>query len=317
MNDDPDENPYTFVIQGTGAVIPTATPTNTPTPTNTATNTPTSTPTPTNTATSTPTITPTPTNTPTPVSNLIYVSSSRNGRVDSLRYRDEDILLYNGPTNSWELLFDGSDVGVSNADLDAFDLLDDGSILMSFDKPIRFPDLGIIDDSDIVRFNPIQLGNSTIGTFELSFDGSAVALTAGSEDIGAATLDWAGDLYLVTKGHFSATSLTAIQGDDDDIFGCRLSATGETSTNCTFFAFFDGDNVRFNRAIDGISLGSATIPPLVAARTMQSNDDEPEPFEVFPDDLVNDDEEFDSFDEAQADETPQEDNQIYLPLINR
>jgi hypothetical protein len=298
-----------------------------------------------------------------------------------LRYRDEDILLYNGLTNGWELLFDGSDVGVSNADLDAFDLLADGSILMSFDKPIRFPELGIVDDADLVQFNPIQLGNNTIGTFarffdgsavelttgsedidaiaymadgsllistygtarvgalraqdedllrfipttlgattagswELYFDGSAVALNAGSEDIGAATLDWAGDLYLVTKGRFSAASLTAIQGDDDDLFGCRVSATGETSTSCTFFAFFDGDTLRFNRAIDGISLGSATSDRLVA-RTTQLTADDPEPFEVFPDDLVNDDAEFDGFDEAQTDETPQEDDQIYLPFITR
>ena len=393
------------------AVPPTATATDTPTntpvsPTATATDTPTNTPvSPTETATETPTNTPmpptatatatatntsvsptetateTPTNTPVPSNDLVYFSSSSNGRVDRLSYQDEDILLYDRTTNRWQLYFDGSDVRVGNADLDAFALLADGSILMSFDVAIRFPTLGQVDDSDIVKFIPSQLGSTTRGTFELFFDGSAVDLTTGgedidaivyrddgtllisvygsakvgdvrgqdedllrftptalgtatagswdlyfdgsaveltkdSEDVGAATFDTSGNLYLATKGKYSAVSLTSIQGDDDDLFGCTLSATGENVTSCTFFAFFNGDLVRFNRPIDGVSLKSSN-PATLFEISSSSESDDGEQFEVVPDEPVTDDAEFNIYDQLQTDETPLVDVEIYLPLISR
>jgi len=318
---------------------------------------------------------------PTTTADLIYLSSSRNGRVDGLAYRDEDILVYNATTNHWQIFFDGSDVGVANADLDAFTFLEDGSILMSFDKPIRFPTLGLVDDSDLVRFLPTQFGNDTSGHFEfyfdgsdvdlttagedidavtltpegallisvygvaqvggisgkdedllrftptslgevtagtwdLYFDGSAVGLGSSGEDLSAATMDGAGVLYLATKDNFTAASLTTLQGDRDDLFGCSLGAIGENSTACSFFAFFNGDQVRFNRPIDGAALGTSSNLTLSGAQSAQSTEDG-EQFEVLPDDPATDDEEFDSFDELQTDETPLEDMQLYLPLIGR
>ena len=389
-------------------LAPTATATNTPTntplaPTATATNTPTNTPlAPTATATNTPTNTPvvstaTATNTPTNIpdaptatatatliptatSEQLYFSSSFNGKVDGLDYRDEDILRYNKTTNQWSIFFDGSDVGVGNADLDDFALLADSSILMTFDKAMSFPTLGTIDDADIVKFTPTQLGATTSGSFslffdgsavglaadsedidalaytsdgkllistygtaavgtlrakdedllrftptslgattagswELYFDGSAVGLTAGNEDVGAALLKGANTLYLATRGNFAAASLNAIQGDSDDIFGCTLGSTGLNSTSCTFFAFFNGDLARFNRPIDGLSLGTAT--QFASGQAASEDGDEPAQFEVFPDATVVDDEEFDSFDLDQTDETIQGDVQIFLPLIER
>ena len=389
-------------------IAPTATATNTPTntplaPTATATNTPTNTPlAPTATATNTPTNTPvvstaTATNTPTNIpdaptatatatliptatSEQLYFSSSFNGKVDGLDYRDEDILRYNKTTNQWSIFFDGSDVGVGNADLDDFALLADSSILMTFDKAMSFPTLGTIDDADIVKFTPTQLGATTSGSFslffdgsavglaadsedidalaytsdgkllistyataavgtlrakdedllrftptslgattagswELYFDGSAVGLTAGNEDVGAALLKGANTLYLATRGNFAAASLNAIQGDSDDIFGCTLGSTGLNSTSCTFFAFFNGDLARFNRPIDGLSLGTAT--QFASGQAASEDGDEPAQFEVFPDATVVDDEEFDSFDLDQTDETIQGDVQIFLPLIER
>ncbi len=364
-------------------IAPTATATNTPTntpiaPTATATNTPTNTPiAPTATATNTPTNTPvgpTPTATPLTGNKLVYLSSG-NGRVDTLLYRDEDIILYDETTNQWTMLFDGSDVGVANANLDAFDLLGDGTILMSFDKRMQFPTLGLVDDSDIVKFTPIQLGLNTIGSFTLFFDGSdvelttegedidaidytsdgqllistygtaqvgalraldedllrftstalgattagswalyfdgsAVALTAADEDIGAVETDGAGNLYLVTKGKFKAVSQNTVAGDSDDIFSCSLGATGLNSTICTFSAIFDGDLARFNHPIDGLSLGATVL----SAATPAGNGlavDEPAQFEVFADEAVLDDEEFDRFD------TEQTAAQIFLPLIVR
>ena len=372
------------------SVAPTATATNTPTntpvvETATATNTPTNTPDgPTATATATPTPgTPTATATivPTTTSELIYVSSSFNGKVDSLSYRDEDILLYNETTDEWTMIFDGSDVGVANADLDDFDLMAEGNILMSFDRAIRFPTLGLVDDSDIVQFTPTQLGLNTSGSFslffdgsavglatdgedidamrytsdgellisaygtvnvgdiqaqdedllrfiptslgattagswELYFDGSAVALKAGSEDLSAVTSDAVDQLYFATKGDFTAVSENEAAGDSDDILGCTLGATGLESTTCTFFAFFDGDLVRFNRPLDGLSFETTNRFTITQAGSGPTGD-EPEQFEVIPDETVLDDEEFDSFDTAQTDEMILEDVQFFLPLIVR
>ena len=363
----------TATATATLSAPPTDTSTPTTTPTASATSTATSEP------TATPVNTPTPTVVATPFSGLLYVSSSRNGRVDGLSYRDEDILLYDSSTNRWQLYFDGSDVGVANADLDAFAFLPDGSILMSFDRPIQFPTLGLVDDSDLVKFIPTQLGSTTSGTFEfffdgsdvdlnsssedidaviplpdgsllisvygsarlgdlrgrdedllhftptalgqetagswsIYFDGSAVGLTEGSEDVTAATLGADGTLYLATKGDFAVAGLA---GDRDDLFGCILGATGENSTACTFFAFFNGDTVRFDRPIDGATLGASALNRVFSAAVEtpdQINDDQ---FEVLPDEPVTDDEEFDSVDDLQTDETPLVDIQIYLPVISQ
>ena len=279
------------------------------------------------------------------------------------------------------MIFDGSDVGVANADLDDFDLMAEGNILMSFDRAIRFPTLGLVDDSDIVQFTPTQLGLNTSGSFslffdgsavglatdgedidamrytsdgellisaygtvnvgdiqaqdedllrfiptslgattagswELYFDGSAVALKAGSEDLSAVTSDAVDQLYFATKGDFTAVSENEAAGDSDDILGCTLGATGLESTTCTFFAFFDGDLVRFNRPLDGLSFETTNRFTITQAGSGPTGD-EPQQFEVIPDETVLDDEEFDSFDTAQTDEMILEDVQFFLPLIVR
>lgn len=311
---------------------------------------------------------------------VLLFSSSSNGKVDGLSFQDADILRYDPVADQWTILFDGSDVGVGKADLDAFALLPDSSILMSFDKAINFPLLGAIDDSDIVRFVPSQLGSNTVGSFQLMFDGSAVGLTSDSEDIDAIALDWnanallisttgtakvtgveardedllaftplaytptpgawslffdgsavqltasdedvtaatldeAGQLYLATKGKFSAFSLSAIQGDNNDIFGCTLSSSGLNTTACTFFAFFDGDLARFRRPIDGIGFSGNTSILLASASSSIENAD-PVQFEVIPDEPVNDDPELDSFDSASAEETDALFS-FYLPVVVR
>ncbi|MCP4992875.1 MAG: DUF11 domain-containing protein, partial [Gammaproteobacteria bacterium] len=84
--------------------------------------------------------------------DMLYLSTSRNGTVDGLLFADEDILAYDANSTSWTKLFDGSDVGFSGADLDAFALLNDGTLLLSPNRPRNLGSLGQVDDSDIVRF---------------------------------------------------------------------------------------------------------------------------------------------------------------------
>lgn len=166
-------------------------------------------------------------------------------------------------------------------------------------------------DEDLLAFTPIAY-TPVPGTWSLFFDGSAVKLTAGDEDVTAAAMDEAGQLYLATKGNYSAFSLSAIQGDNNDLFGCTLSSSGLNTTACTFFAFFDGDFARFRQPIDGIGFSFSASTMLVAASST-AEDADPVQFEVIPDERVSNDPELDSFDIES--ETGDAVVRLYLPVV--
>ena len=211
---------------------PNPTPTNTPvgpTPTNTPVP-----PTPTNTP-----VPPTPTATPSGGSTLIYASSSTSGAAGGVSFDDEDILIYNTGTGTWSMYFDGSDVGLGSADVNAFDLLSDGTILISFDAAFSVTGLGTVDDSDIVRFTPTSTGSTTAGTFSWYFDGSDVGLTTNNEDIDAVDVLSDGRILISTVGAFS---LTGASGDDKDLAVFVPSALGATTTG-SWSLYFDASDV--------------------------------------------------------------------------
>jgi len=178
----------------------------------------------------------------------IYISSSVSGQVDDVRYRNEDILRYDYGTDSWSLFFDGSDCGLGGVDIEGFDFtppdIDGVSYLvMAFDKPIRIPGLGRIDDSDIVRY----LGDCK---FEKFFDGSKYGLTLDSENINAIGFMPDGRMVLSTNGPTSvkghATGTFKGRGQDMWIF--------DFSTELFTF-FFDGSDVDLTKRteiIDGV-----------------------------------------------------------------
>ena len=119
----------------------------------------------------------------------IYVSLSAGGTagtgMDAVDFKDEDILVFDNEetvaADAWNMFFDGSDVGLpKSADIDAFHILDDGDILMSFKSPITIPGLafnaGCITAADIVEFVPTSTGPNTAGDFFIFFDGSDVGV---------------------------------------------------------------------------------------------------------------------------------------------
>lgn len=231
----------------------TATPTATPTPTNTetATATPTgtttATATPTNTATPTPTstttATATPTATPTYVAaQLILISSDANGNIGGLAYRDEDIIANDPTTNAWSLIFDGSDVGLGNVDVDAFTFLADGRLLLSVDKDFTLNNFGKVDESDILVFTATSLGDNTAGAWALYFDGSDVGLSDSGEDIDALDFDQNGNLVISVTGSFKAPGIT---GNDEDLFVLTNGALGD-NTSGTWALYFDGSDVSLS-----------------------------------------------------------------------
>lgn len=198
-----------------------------------------------------------PTGTPTPLPGLIFVSSSKSGKVDGGKFSDEDIFAYNRDTDTWSMVVDGSDVGLHRLDLTDFYLMADGSILMSFNKSFTLPGLGRVDDSDIIRFMPTQLGSETAGTFTWFFDGSDVGLTSSSEDIDAIAFDLEGNLVISTKGSFHVGD---VRGKDEDLFVLKNAQLGE-ETSGTWELYFDGSAVELtkgNEDIDGAWIDPTT-----------------------------------------------------------
>lgn len=186
--------------------------------------------------------------TPTPGgADVIYVSSSSGGNAGGVGFSDEDILGYDTGTGSWTKHFDGSDVGLSGSgsrDVDAFYLMDDNSILLSFVGATTIPDVGSVDDSDIVRFVPTALGNSTAGTFEWYFDGSDVGLTSNGEDVDAIHLLANGDMVVSTSGGFSVSGAS---GSDEDLIRFTPTSLGAL-TSGTWAIYFDGSDVALNNS---------------------------------------------------------------------
>lgn len=168
----------------------------------------------------------------------LLISPRNNGVVGGVAYKDEDLLSYDNSTGEWSLFFDGSDVGITT-DVDAFAQLNDGSLLLSFEIDTAVGGLGIVDDSDIVRFTPEFLGATTSGTFSWYFDGSDVELTTDSEDVDAFAVV-SGTLYISTLGDPSVTGLTGLR--DEDLLTFTSTQLGE-QTSGSWSLYFDGSDV--------------------------------------------------------------------------
>ncbi len=165
--------------------------------------------------------------------SVIYVSSNSGGTAGGVVFADEDVLAYDLALGLWYMVFDGSDVGLGAADVDAFSLQPDGSLLLSLDNPLVVGSLGMVDDSDVLRFIPTSLGAVTAGSFELFWDGSTYELTDEGEDVDALAFAPDDRLLVSTTDILMAGGLTA---EDEDLSALNLS-TGAWSL------YFDGSDV--------------------------------------------------------------------------
>jgi hypothetical protein len=146
--------------------------------------------------------------------NTLYISNSSNADVGSLVFNDEDIVTYDLTTGTWSMYFDGSDVGLSasSQEIDALHVNDDGTILLSLGAADTLPDVGAVDDFDILRFIPTSLGDITAGTYEFYLNGEDVGLAG--EDIDALGFDPNGDLVISLRGSYD---LGTVKGGDEDM----------------------------------------------------------------------------------------------------
>lgn len=171
----------------------------------------------------------------------IVLSSNKNGTAGGVSYRDEDLIQYDPANGQWSLVFDGSDVGLGNVDVDGLAVLSSsGHLLLSVDQDFTLAATYTVnqqplpvDDADILEFIPTQLGATTQGKFQLYFDGSAHGLDSSGEDIDAIDFDANGNLLISVTGAFKAGGIT---GNDEDLFAFLPTGAWQL--------YFDGGNVR-------------------------------------------------------------------------
>lgn len=195
--------------------------------------------------------------TPPAAGDVIFVSLASSATVANLSVRDEDILAYDTDNGTWVLFFDGSDVGLSASDINAFELLDDGSVLLSLNtlatvKGQNGESLNVTP-IDILRFTG-SFGPDTSGTFEWFFRGGNVGLeNTTSEVIDALTLvpdermPGAHLLLLSLAGSYDLPGVSS--GRDEDLILFTPSQPGDFSSG-TFSLYFDGSDVGLSEAAD-------------------------------------------------------------------
>ena len=140
------------------------------------------------------------------------------GTVSGIQFKSEDVLSYahlNNGAERWQMLFDGSDVGVKTLTNLA---VRGGDLLFSVSAAQTLPGVGTVKPHDIVRFAPDRMGQQTQGTFSVELRGSQVNLTTTSEKLDAIedADEWAWDLYYL----FVSTTGVAtgdFKFDDEDV----------------------------------------------------------------------------------------------------
>ncbi len=188
----------------------------------------------------------------------------------------EDLLLFR-PTQlgsqtvgTWQLYFDGSDVGLSSDEgLDGVSELPDGRLIISVHCTGQIPGVsGNNEPEDLLAFTPITTGSHTTGTWTRFFDGSDVHLGSGHENVDGVSVDDNG-----TTIHLSTSSLfwvPGLVGFSRDIFTFEASGLGSNTagtyrTPLTLNGSHRG--LLFN-SIDAIHVPSQSVanqPPIIAA----------------------------------------------------
>jgi len=253
-------------------------------------------------------------------------------------YKNEDIVAFaldaTKPTSgTFSIYFDGSECGLTDANLDDFEILDDGMLIFTLRSEFTIEGLGEVDDSDVISYTSAS-GTESCGTFGYYVRGEAVGLTQGEEDIDALGVDEDGNLvistigtatvpgiddselevkdtdlikwdpvtktwslyfngsevdltdtsedirsvwldafnvtqgiqniYLTLSGDFDVESDNDGEGDKNDVEGCSLRQSGDT-TACFFHKLLDGEKIGAENQLDGLAVVfGADSPPVTS-----------------------------------------------------
>ena len=194
-----------------------------------------------------------------------FFSLSAPTTLGGTTYQDEDVVFYD--EGEYSMYFDGSDVGLTAA-IDALEVFNDGSILLSFAQNLTVPGVpGVVAAADVVRFAPTSTGSTTAGTFAMYFDASDIGLTTTNENIDA--IEWFDFVtfqvfYFSTDGAFSTTVPSVTTGQDEDVTGCLVVSTGANTVCGSFAPVIDGADPGVGLAADsedlnGLSFSSSLL----------------------------------------------------------
>lgn len=176
---------------------------------------------------------------------------------------DSDIVWFEatslGPTTSGTFTpyVDGSDVGLTKDahDVDAIEILSDGRILLSTTGAVVLPGTTALDE-DLLAFTATSLGETTAGSFSLSFDGSDVGLGETGEDVDALAIDALGRFNLSATDAFAVPD---VAGQDEDVFVFTPTLLDPPLTEGSFAPslLFDGSSF----GLGGNDVFAVDLPP--------------------------------------------------------
>ncbi|MDG2384743.1 MAG: peroxidase family protein [Pirellulaceae bacterium] len=140
--------------------------------------------------------------------NVLTFSTLGNGKLQNLDGAADNADLYQWSESNvnFERPFDATAIGLSDkANVDGLSVVGNRHFFASFTASVEVPDIGTVEDEDVVEFNN--------GTWTLFFDGSHFGLgTAGGLDLDAISVDGS-TLYFSTIGN---TKLPGVDGQKDD-----------------------------------------------------------------------------------------------------
>lgn len=170
---------------------------------------------------------------------------------------NRDVVSYNPIDGTWALVLDGSlfnlvrsSDGTTMANIDALHVFADGRMLLSFDTPTQVPGIpgtGVVDDSDIVMFDPSLASNN----FSMAYTGTSLQLTSNAEDINALSVDVNGDLQVSTIGNVVIGG--ALIGTDEDVL--RFSQATQS-----WAIMFDGSDMSADFTANAADIDALSHP---------------------------------------------------------
>jgi hypothetical protein len=179
-----------------------------------------------------------------PPSTVIYLGFKTSDEIEfddddqeDFVYKNEDIVAFTPATGEFSIFFDGSECGLEDANLDDFEILDTGNILFTLRATFTIPDLGEVDDSDVIEYTPNPDG---CGTFAFRLIGADVGLTEGSEDIDGLGIAEDDSLLISTIG----TARVLGSSGELEVRDQSILKLEDETTPGTWSLYFDGEDVE-------------------------------------------------------------------------
>ena len=214
--------------------------------------------------------------------------------IDGVTYGSSDIVLFQadsfgeGTTSgTFSLFVSGQSLNLNSTagNIDALDLLDDGSLIISTAGDVTPLSGGeTYRDEDLIQITPDASGNYTVQNMSLFFKGNCVGLNFPSEDIDAVSVDGL-LIRLSTDGGFFIDG-QSLSGSQEDVLSFTTSSLGEETAG-TFAITFDGSAYFGGFDLDALDFGvirEPTNPPTAGDVSVALDEDIPAQGQLLGDD---------------------------------